>query len=99
LCALRRLQRDGYGTACGTIRTAPLRPVRCAAQREETENLCVVFVRQIVDPARGLLFKQQFAGATGRFDDRLDKGNAEFTFFEFEDSVDSAACGGSDRVL
>ena len=46
-----------------------------------------------------LLFKQQFAGAAGRFDDRFDKRNAEFPFFEFEDAVDGAARGGSNGVF
>ena len=46
-----------------------------------------------------LLFKQQFAGAAGRFDNRLDERDAEFSFFEFKDAVDSAASRGGDSVL
>jgi hypothetical protein len=46
-----------------------------------------------------LLFKQQFAGATGRLYNCLDERDPEFSFFEFEDAVDCAACGGGDRIL
>src|SRR5207249_6136657 len=46
-----------------------------------------------------LLFKQQFAGAAGRFDDRLDQRDTEFPFFELQDAVDCAASWGSDCVL
>ncbi len=38
----------------------------------------VIFLLQ---PA--LFFKQQFAGAAGRFDDRFDERDPEFSLFEF----------------
>ena len=49
--------------------------------------------------ATQLLFKQQLAGAAGRFDDCFDERDSEFPFFEFENAVDCTAGRGSDRVL
>ena len=49
--------------------------------------------------AAALLFKQQFAGAAGRFDDCLDERDPKFPFFEFEDAVDRAASRSSNRVF
>ena len=46
-----------------------------------------------------LLFEQQFAGAVGGFDDRLNQRHAEFSFFELEDAIDGATGRRCDRVL
>src|ERR1700751_1017431 len=46
-----------------------------------------------------LFLEEQFAGAAGGFDYGFDQGDAEFTFFEFEDAVKRAARRSRHRIL
>ena len=75
--------------------------VRQIVDSADDGQLRVYFVSSCDFFCRGrrLLFKQQFAGAAGCFDNRFDERHPEFPFFEFEDAVDCTTGRGSDRVL